>query len=57
MKRGGKYMDSKIKTWKERIKTNVHGQGVPYDIYCNETAVLKVGSVKNKQKLSLSAIC
>ena len=30
---------------KERIKTNFHDQDVPYDIYCNATAVLKIDSV------------
>ena len=37
-----KYMHGKLKTWKVRIKTNSHGQDVPYDIYCNTTAVLKI---------------
>ena len=27
----GKYVYGKLKTWKERIKTNFHGQDVPYD--------------------------
>ena len=26
-------------------KTNFHGQDVSYDVYCNATAVLKIGSV------------
>ena len=38
----GKYVYGKLKTWKERIKTNFRGQHVPYDMYCNATAVLKV---------------
>ena len=29
----------------ERIKTNFHGQDVPYETYCNATAVLKTDSV------------
>ena len=33
-------MHGKLKTWKERIQTNFHGQDVPYDIYYNATAVL-----------------
>ena len=41
----GKYMHGKLKTWKERITTNFHGQDVPYDMYCNATAVLKIDSV------------
>ena len=43
----GKYVHGKLKTWKERIKTNFHGQDVPYDMYCNATAVLKIDSVHN----------
>ena len=35
----------KLKIWKERIKTNFHGQDVPYDMYCNATIVLKIVSV------------
>ena len=41
----GKYFYGKLKTWKERIETNFHGQDVPYDMYCNGTAVLKIHSV------------
>ena len=36
--------------WKERIKTNFHGQNVPYDMYCNATAVLKIDSVYKQDK-------
>ena len=43
-------MHGKLKTWKERIKTNVHGQDVPYDIYYNSTAVLKISSVYKQSK-------
>ena len=43
-------MHGKLKTWKERIKTNFHGQDVPYDSYCNATAVLKIDSVYKKSK-------
>ena len=35
----GKYVHSKFKTWKECIKTNFQGQDVPYNMYCNATAV------------------
>ena len=31
IKREGKYVNDKLKTWKERIKTNFHGQDVPYN--------------------------
>ena len=36
----GKYVRGKLKTWKQSIKTNFHGQDVPYNMYCNATAVL-----------------
>ena len=36
--------------WKERLKTNFHGQNVPYDMYCNATAVLKIDSVYKQGK-------
>ena len=26
-----RYVNGKVKTWKERIKTNFHGQDVPYN--------------------------
>ena len=46
----GKYVHGKLKTWKERIKTNFHGQDVPYDMYCNATAVLKIDSIYKQGK-------
>ena len=46
----GKYMHGKLKMWKKRIKTNFHGQDVPYDMYCNVTAVLKIDSVDKQSK-------
>ena len=46
----GKYVHGKLKTWKERIKTKFHGQDVPYDIYSNATAVLKIDSVYKQGK-------
>ena len=36
--------------WKECMKTNFHCQNVPYDIYCNATAVLKIDSVYKQGK-------
>ena len=41
----GKYIRGKLKTWKESIKTNLHGQDVPYNMFCNAAAVLKIDSV------------
>ena len=46
----GKYVHGKLETWKERIKTNFHDQDVPYDMYCNATAVLKIDSVYKQGK-------
>ena len=51
IKREGKYVQSKLKTWKEHIKTNFYGQDVPYDMYCNATAVLKIDSVYKQAKI------
>ena len=51
IKREGKYVHGKLKMWKERIKTNFHGQDVPYDMYCNATAVLNIDSVYNNVKI------
>ena len=39
IKREGRYVNGKLKTWKECIKTNFHGQDVPCDMYWNATAV------------------
>ena len=36
--------------WKERIKTNFHGQDVPYQMHCNATAGLKIDSVYKQGK-------
>ena len=43
----GRYVYGKLKTWKERIKTNFHGQDVPYNMHCHATAMLKIDSVYN----------
>ena len=45
-----KYVHGKLKMWAECIKTNFHGQDVPYDVYCNATAVLKINSVYKQDK-------
>ena len=45
-----RYVHGKLKTWKERIKTNLHGKDVPHDMYCNATAVLKIHSVYKQGK-------
>ena len=41
----GKYVRGKLKTWKESIKSNFRGRNIPYDMYFNVTAVLKIDSV------------
>ena len=46
----GKHVHGKLKMWKECIKTNFYDQDVPYDMYCNATAVLKIGSVYKQGK-------
>ena len=43
-------MQSQLKTWKERIKTNFHSQYVSYDMYCKAPAVLQVESVYKQGK-------
>ena len=40
----------KLKTWKKDVKTNFQCRIVPYDTYCNATAVLKVDSVYKQSK-------
>ena len=51
LKREGRYINDKLKTWKERIKTNFHGQDIPYNMHCNATAVLKIDSVYKQGKI------
>ena len=45
IKREDRYVNGKLKTWKERLKTKFHGQDVPYNMHYNVTAVLKIDSV------------
>ena len=44
----GKYVHGKFKIWKERLMTNFNGQDVPYDMYCNTIAVLKIDCLKTR---------
>ena len=46
----GKYVHGKLKMWKERIKTDFRGRDVPYDMYCNATALLRIDSVYKQGK-------
>ena len=50
IKKEGRYVNCKLKTWKKRIRTDFHGQDVPYNIHCNSTAVLKIDSVYKQGK-------
>ena len=50
IKRESRYVNGKLKTWKERIKTNFHGQDVPCNKHCDATAVLKVDAVYKQGK-------
>ena len=45
IKREDRYVNGKLKTQKERIKTSFYGQDVPYNMHCNVMAVLKIDSV------------
>ena len=49
IKREGRYVNGKLKTWKERIKTHFHGQDVPYNMHCVKN-VLKIDSVYKQGK-------
>ena len=46
----GKQVHGRLKMWKKRIKTTFHGQYIPYDMYCNATAALKIDSVYKQGK-------
>ena len=50
IKREGRYVNGKMKTWKERTKTNFLGQDFPYNMHCNAAAVLKIDSVYKQGK-------
>ena len=50
IKREGRYVNGKLKTWKERIKINFHGQDIPYNMHCNATSVLEIDSVYKQGK-------
>ena len=40
-----RYVNGKLKTWKEELSTNFHGKSVPHQERCEATAILKVSSV------------
>ena len=39
------WINPKLITWEDVIKTKFNGRGVPYNKYCDTTGVLKIGSV------------
>ena len=53
----GKYMHSNLKKQKNRIKTNFYAEDVPYDVYYNATAVLKIDQVYKQIKLPSAGMC
>ena len=50
IKREGKYVHGNLKTRKECVKSNFHGQDVPHDMYCSATAVLKIDPLYKQGK-------
>ena len=50
IKKESRYVNGKLKTWKEGIRTDFHDQDVPYNIHCNATVVLKIDSVYKQGK-------
>ena len=45
-----RYVNGKLKTWKEKITTNFHGKSVPHEGRCEATAILKIDSVYSQGK-------
>ena len=45
-----RYVNGKLKTWKEKITTNFHGKSVPHEERCEAAAILKIESVYNQGK-------
>ena len=45
-----RYVNGKLKTWKEKITANFHGKSVPHEERCEATAILKTESVYNQGK-------
>ena len=50
IKKDDRYVNGKLNTWKECTKTNFYGQGVPYNIHYDTTAVLIIDSVYKQTK-------
>ena len=41
----GCYFNAKLNVYKDKIRTDFHGEEIPFNQYCKATAVLKVKSV------------
>ena len=50
IKREGRYVNGKLKTWKECKNIDFHGQDVPYNKHGNATNVLKIDPVYKQSK-------
>ena len=50
IRKEGRYLNGNLKTWKEIIRTDFHGQDVPYNMHCNAAPVLKIDSVYKQGK-------
>ena len=46
----GQFINPKLIAWESDIKTQFHGQCVPYSRHCEATGVLKIGSVYQQGK-------
>ena len=45
-----RYVNGKLKTWKEKITSNFHGKSVPHEVRCEATAISKIDSVYSQGK-------
>ena len=45
-----RYVNGKLKTWKEKIATSFHGKSVPHEEHCEASGILKIESVYNQGK-------
>ena len=44
----GKYINSKLNMYGDKIAVSYHGKEVPYAMYCKVTAILRIGNVYNQ---------
>ena len=45
-----RYVNGKLKMWKEKITTNFHGKSVPHEEHCEATTILKLSQFTTKEK-------